>query len=193
MSKALIIVDVQNDFTEGGSLGVEGGHQAARDISTHLEKRGSEYELVVATRDWHKPNSDNGGHISPEPDFIDTWPPHCVIGTKGAEYHPELWPSDGRYPHDEVLKGEGVPAYSGFEGTNKAGKNLREILAEANIKEVDVVGIAFDYCVKETSLDALKAGFNARVLKNLTAAIHPDGPAESTMEQAGISMADAPV
>lgn len=188
MSKALLVVDVQNDFCEGGSLAVDGGNQVARNIAAHLEANGGDYKLVVATRDWHKPNSDNGGHITPEPDFVDTWPPHCIIGTSGAEYHPELWPASGRYPDDEVLKGSGVPAYSGFEGTNETGKSLREVLTEAEITDVDVTGIAFDYCVKETSLDAKKAGFNVQVLKNMTAAIHPDGPAEQSMEDAGITV-----
>ena len=193
MSRALLIVDVQNDFCEGGSLAVEGGNQVARDISSYLEKHGSDYELVVSTRDWHEPDNDNGGHISPEPDFVDTWPPHCIIGTRGAEYHPELWPAGERYPHDEVRKGEGVPAYSGFEGVNQDGQSLREILTQANIMEVDVVGLAFDYCVKATSIDATNAGFNARVLKNLSAAIHKDGSAEELLKQAGITVTDVSV
>lgn len=188
MSKALLIVDVQNDFCEGGSLAVEGGNQVARDISAYLESHGSEYDLVVATRDWHEPNSDNGGHISPSPDFVDTWPPHCIIGTRGAEYHPELWPAGRRYPHEEVRKGQGVPAYSGFEGLNTDGKSLREILSGANISHVDVVGLAFDYCVKKTSLDAIKAGFGATVLKNLSAAIHKDGSAQKDLEGSGITV-----
>lgn len=191
MSKALIIVDVQNDFCEGGSLAVEGGNQVARDISSHLENHGGDYDLVIATRDWHEPNSTNGGHISPEPDFIDTWPPHCLIGTPGAEYHPELWPSGERYPHDEVRKGQGFPAYSGFEGVNESGKSLREILADANVTDVDVVGLAFDYCVKATSIDATLAGFNARVLEDLTAAIHKDGSAKQKLEEATVTVTDS--
>lgn len=191
MSKVLLIVDVQNDFCEGGSLAVEGGNQVARDISSYLERHGGDYKLVVATRDWHEPNSDNGGHISSEPDFIDTWPPHCVAGTPGAEFHPELWPTGARYPHDEVRKGQGFPAYSGFEGVNAEGKTLSEILTEANIIDVDVVGIAFDYCVRATSIDAQTAGFNVRVLENLTAAIHQDGSAAKTMDDAGIKITES--
>lgn len=193
MSRALLIVDVQNDFCEGGSLAVEGGNQVARDISSYLVKHESDYKLTVSTRDWHEPNNDNGGHISPEPDFVDTWPPHCIIGTPGAEYHPELWPAGERYPHDEVRKGEGVPAYSGFEGVNQDGQSLREILTQANITDVDVVGLAFDYCVKATSIDAISAGFKARVLKDLSAAIHKDGSAEEVLEQAGITVTDSSV
>lgn len=188
MSRALLIVDVQNDFCEGGSLAVEGGNQVARDISSYLKSHGGDYALVVSTRDWHEPNSDNGGHISPEPNFVDSWPPHCVAKTPGAEYHPELWPAEERYPHDEVRKGQGFPAYSGFEGVNDAGKSLREILSEANITDVDVVGIAFDYCVKATSIDAKNAGLDARVLEDLTAAIHKDGSAKHELEDAGIAV-----
>lgn len=191
MANALIVVDVQNDFCEGGSLGVEGGIQAARDINRHLQQHGDEYDLVIATRDWHDPNSDNGGHISDEPDFVDTWPAHCVADTEGAEYQPELWPAGERYPHEQVRKGQGVPAYSGFEGVNADGKSLREILDEANVTDVDIVGIAFDYCVRATSLDAQQAGFSVRVLRNLTAAIHKDGSAEQTMEAAGVNVTES--
>ncbi len=191
MSRALIIVDVQNDFCEGGSLAVEGGNQVAREISSYLQSHGSDYELVVATRDWHEPDSDNGGHISPEPDFVDTWPPHCVAGTTGAEYHPELWPGGERYPHEEVRKGYGFPAYSGFEGVNDQGQKLQDILKQANISQVDIVGIAFDYCVRATSLDAIAAGLEVRVLENLTAAIHKDGSAGDTMKDAGITVTES--
>lgn len=191
MTKALIIVDVQNDFCEGGSLAVEGGNQVAQDISSYLENHGGDYDLVIATRDWHEPNSPNGGHISAEPDFVDTWPPHCVIGTRGAEYHPELWLESERYPHEEVRKGQGVPAYSGFEGVNKAGKSLRDILVKADITHVDIAGLAFDYCVKATSIDATNAGFKASVLKNLSAAIHKNGSAEETLEKAGVTVTES--
>lgn len=191
MSKALLVVDVQNDFCEGGSLAVAGGNQAARDISAYLDSHGEDYDLVVATRDWHDPDSDNGGHISETPDFIDSWPPHCISGTEGAEFHPELWPADGRYPHDEVRKGQGVPAYSGFEGVNADGKSLRDILTDAEITEVHVVGIAFDYCVKATSIDASLAGFATRVLRDLTAAIHHDKSAEAAMTAANVAIMDS--
>lgn len=191
MTRALLIVDVQNDFCEGGSLAVEGGNQVARDIRSYLQNHGDDYELVVATRDWHEPDSDNGGHISAEPDFVDTWPPHCIVGTPGAEFHPELWPAGGRYPHDEVRKGQGFPAYSGFEGVNADGRSLRDILEAANITDVDVVGLAFDYCVKATSIDATLAGFSARVLRDLAAAIHKDGSADAAMTAAGVTIMDS--
>lgn len=191
MARALLIVDVQNDFCEGGSLAVDGGNQVARDISAYLESYGQQYDLVIATRDWHEPDSDNGGHISADPDFVDTWPPHCIIGTPGAEYHPELWPDGGRYPHEEVRKGTGVPAYSGFEGFNDSGLSLKELLQQGEIRDVDVVGLAFDYCVRATALDAKNAGFNARVLKDLSAAIHKDGKAEQDLKQVGIAVVES--
>ena len=118
MSKALFIVDVQNDFTEGGALGVEGGDAVAERITRHLEAHADEYAIIVASRDWHDGDNDNGGHFNPEPDFVDTWPVHCVSGTAGAEYDPGL--DTGEVTH-HVKKGQGKPAYSLFEGTTDDG------------------------------------------------------------------------
>lgn len=191
MTRALIIVDVQNDFCEGGALGVEGGNQVARDIARYLTDHGADYDLVLATRDWHDPDSDNNGHISDQPDFVDSWPPHCVAGTRGAEFHPELWPAGEPFPHDEVLKGQGVPAYSGFEGVNADGQSLRELLEAAGVTEVDVIGLALDYCVKATAIDATLAGYSVRVLKDLTAAIQDDGSADATLEEAGVYVTES--
>lgn len=191
MAVALLVVDVQNDFCEGGALAVEGGNQVARGIATFLSHHGSEYDVVIATRDWHDPDSDNNGHISDTPDFVATWPPHCIAGTPGAGFHPELWPDGDRYPDDEVRKGQGVPAYSGFEGTNAAGKDLLTILREANITDVDVVGLAFDYCVKATAIDAARAGYRTRVLRDLTAAIHQNGIAEADLESEDVTITES--
>lgn len=191
MAKALIVVDVQLDFCEGGALAVVGGNQVARDIAAYLSRHGSDYDLVIATRDWHDPDSDNGGHISATPDFVDTWPPHCIAGTVGAAFHPELWPAGSRYPDDEVRKGQGVPAYSGFEGTNAAGKSLEAILFDEDVTDIDVVGLAFDYCVKATAIDAARAGFHTRVLSDLTAAIHHDGVAEAEMRTKNIVVTES--
>ena len=188
MPKALIVVDVQNDFCEGGALAVSGGNMAARKISDWLVSHGDSYDLVVATRDWHNAGSDNDGHISDHPDFVDSWPPHCIAHTHGAEFHPELWPAGQRYPDTEVKKGQGVPAYSGFEGITDSGESLRFVLENAHITEVDVVGIAFDYCVRATALDANAAGYTVRVLKDLTAAIRDDGIADAGLESAGVSI-----
>lgn len=190
MTKALIIVDVQNDFCEGGSLAVEGGNAVARKINKHLQTRGDDYALIVATRDWHDPDNDNGGHISDNPDFVDTWPAHCIAGTTGAEFHPELWEGYNRSSNSEIRKGQGKPAYSGFQGVTAEDKTLADVLTEAGITEVDVVGLAFDYCVKETSIDATQAGFKATVLRDLAAAIHPDGNAEEEMTAAGVTVRD---
>lgn len=191
MKKALIVVDVQNDFCEGGALGVQGGNSIARSISTWLDQHGSEYDLVVATRDWHDADTDNNGHFAEAPDFLDTWPAHCVAGTQGAEFHPDLWPTGGSYPDLEVRKGQGMPAYSGFEGTTADGTLLCDLLRDAGVKEVDVVGIAFDYCVRATAIDAVVCGMKTNVLRDLTAAIHPDGAAGDEMAAAGVTVRDS--
>ena len=163
MSRVLIVVDVQNDFCEGGSLAVAGGAATASAISALLERGG--YDAVAATRDHH---IDPGTHFSATPDFVDSWPPHCVAGTPGAEFHPNLaWRG-----FDAVFdKGEYAAAYSGFEGANAAGEPLADWLRDRDATQVDVCGIATDYCVKATALDSARAGFPTRVLLNLTAAV----------------------
>ena len=168
MSKALFIIDVQNDFTEGGALGVEGGAAVAAGISEYLAANPGEYAHVVASRDWHDGDNDNGGHFSSAPDFVDTWPPHCVSGSTGAEYHPAL---DVSAIDVHVRKGQGKPAYSLFEGTTDDGSTLPEALEKLGIDAVDVVGIATDYCVRASALDAVHAGFTTRVLATLTAGV----------------------
>lgn len=188
--RALIIVDVQNDFTEGGALGTEGGAAVAADVTRHLEAHGDEYALVVATRDWHDAEGDNGGHFAAEgeePDFSTTWPVHCVAGTEGAEYHPAL---DASRIDVHIVKGEGEPAYSGFEGrdADSDDRTLAEVLRDAEITDVDVVGIATDYCVRATALDALETGVDVRVIDGLTSAVDP-----ATRAAALVAMADAGV
>lgn len=188
MSRALIIVDVQNDFTEGGALATNGGAAAAEAITRHLNEDGDRYDLVVATRDWHDADNDNGGHFAApdaEPNFVETWPVHCVAGTPGAEYHPWL---EARHIDVHIVKGMGKPAYSGFEGETEDGATLEATLKEANVKELDVVGIASDYCVKATALDALRAGFAVTVIPDLTSAV-----AAETCDRALAEMADAGV
>jgi nicotinamidase/pyrazinamidase len=166
MATALIVVDVQNDFCEGGSLAVAGGSKVATDIAELLASDHG-YDRVVATRDHHL---DPGAHFAADPDFIDTWPTHCVAGTPGAELHPPLRPELFEAVFD---KGEYAAAYSGFEGTCD-GEGLDVWLAENEVTRVDVVGIATDYCVKATALDAAGAGLQVRVLLNLTAAVAPE-------------------
>ncbi|WP_395243824.1 isochorismatase family protein [Agromyces sp. MMS24-K17] len=187
MSRAILIVDVQNDFTEGGALGVEGGAAVARRISDHLLTHGEDYALVVASRDWHDADNDNGGHFADAPDFVDTWPPHCVSGTAGAEYHPDL---DTSAVDVHVRKGMGRPAYSVFEGEAEDGRRITEVLAERGITEVDVVGLATDYCVRQTALDATAHGQHVRVFTDLIAGVHPERSAEVLAElgHAGVTV-----
>ncbi|WP_431957541.1 nicotinamidase [Nocardia lijiangensis] len=165
MNRALIIVDVQNDFCEGGSLAVGGGASVARRISDHVTT--GDYAAVVATRDYH---IDPGPHFSDEPDYVDSWPPHCRVGTPGADFHPNL---DTAPIHEVFSKGEYTAAYSGFEGAAADGARLAEWLRAHHIDTVDVVGIATDHCVRATALDARAAGFETRVLLGLTAGVAP--------------------
>lgn len=171
MSRALFIIDVQNDFCEGGSLAVEGGAAVAASITKHLEAHSAQYDFVIASRDWHDGDSSNGGHfaIAPaEPDFVDSWPPHCVSGTHGAEYHPNLETS---YIDFHIEKGQGKPSYSIFEGTTSDGRTLPQLLEELSVDEVEVVGIATDYCVLASALDAANAGLKVSVVPELTAGV----------------------
>ena len=167
---ALIVVDVQRDFCEGGSLPVGGGEAAAVAISDLIDAAGHGYQLVVATRDWHV---DPGPHFAPSgtsPDFVSTWPVHCVAGTPGADWHPDLRLPDGAVV---VSKGEHEAAFSGFEGRDGDGRQLAQILRDEGVERVDVVGIATSYCVKATALDAVAGGFDTRVLAPLTADVDP--------------------
>lgn len=180
MPRALLIVDVQNDFTEGGALGTDGGAAVAQAITDYLSA--NEYELVVASRDWHDGDNDNGGHFAHgTPDFVDTWPVHCVAGTAGAEYHPSL-DIDSIDVH--IFKGRGEPAYSAFEGETEDGLTLAAVLDDAGVDSVDVVGIATDYCVKASALDALEAGFAVHVIDSLTSAVAPGTRAAALTEMA---------
>ena len=150
-TRALIIVDVQPTFCEGGALAVEGGNATAERIADFVTENADEYAMVVTTQDWHV---NPGSHFSEEPDFIDTWPPHALAGTAEAELHEAV----ASLPIDaSVKKGEYEAAYSGFEGCDADGRFLEEILRAGEVEEVDVVGIAESHCVKETALDALKA------------------------------------
>lgn len=163
--RALIVVDVQNDFCEGGSMGVAGGGAVAGEVSAHIAAHRDSYAHVVATRDHHV---DPGDHFSAEPDFVDSWPPHCVVGTEGAEFHRAF----DTGPVEEVFsKGAYTAAYSGFEGAAADGRPLEEWLRAHGVTEVDVVGIATDHCVRATAADAAAAGFSTRVLLGLTAGV----------------------
>ncbi|MCP2269596.1 isochorismatase family protein [Actinokineospora diospyrosa] len=176
---ALIVVDVQNDFCEGGSLAVTGGSAVAAAISAHVAS--SNYDHVVATRDFH---IDPGAHFSETPDYVDSWPVHCVVDTSGASFHPALDVA----PIEAVFsKGAYAAAYSGFEGVGPREVSLAEWLRERGVTRVDVVGIATDHCVRATAIDAAAAGFATTVLLDLTA-----GVAAATVETAlaGLRAAD---
>ena len=173
MTRALIVVDVQNDFCEGGSLAVRGGADVAFRIGQLLhqwyeaDEKDREYVYVVATRDHH---IDPGDHFAANPDFVNSWPRHCVAGTDGVGFHPNLDPQ----PFDAIFdKGEYAAAYSGFEGKCQDGQGLAAWLQEKGVTQVDVCGIATDYCVRATALDANKAGFGTTVLAGLTAGVAP--------------------
>jgi len=185
MGKALFIVDVQNDFTEGGALGVDGGAAVAAGVTAFLQEHADEYEVIVASRDWHDADNDNGGHFATddEPDFVESWPRHCVAGTPGAEYHPAFDTSRVTF---HVRKGQGVPAYSLFEGRTEEGATVHEILEERGIHTIDVTGIATDYCVRASALDALAHGQHVRVLTSLVA-----GVAETSSQAALAELAHA--
>jgi nicotinamidase/pyrazinamidase len=180
VSSALIIVDVQLDFCEGGSLAVAGGAEVAARINTVS----GDYPVVAATRDYH---IDPGPHFSPAPDYRDTWPVHCVAGTSGAAFHPAL----DIAPIGAVFsKGARAAAYSGFEGVDPAGAGLADWLHRNGVTQVDVVGIATDYCVRATALDAAAAGFATTLLVDLTAGVNPEttSAALSELRTAGVAL-----
>jgi len=186
--RALVIVDVQNDFCEGGSLAVDGGAAAAAAISRYLAAEGGSYGHVVASRDYHV---DPGTHFSAEPDFSTSWPPHCVAGTAGAQFHPDF---DTSRVETVFSKGAHAAAYSGFEGTDEAGTPLGTWLRDRGVDALDVVGIATDYCVRATALDATRQGFTTRVLLGLTEGVDPvtTAGALDEMRAAGVELAGAP-
>jgi nicotinamidase/pyrazinamidase len=174
MARALIVVDVQNDFCEGGSMGVPGGARVAAEVGdllhhwTRRDDQAPAYDVVVATKDHH---IDPGDHWSSEPDFVDSWPVHCRVGTDGEAFHPNLDPQ----PFDAVfLKGEHAAAYSGFEGREVGGTGLADWLRERGVDTVEVCGIATDHCVRATALDAAREGFTTTVLLDLCAGVAPD-------------------
>lgn len=174
MTRALVIVDVQNDFCEGGSLAVDGGREIALRIANNLRginKMESDlYDYIVATKDDHDPLTDNGGHFADEPDYIDTWPRHCERGTDGNEFNPDIQDVAG-YIDEVFYKGFGKPDYSGFQGWSRNWVPLHDWLQERDVTDLVIVGIATDKCVKDTALDAIKLGYKVRVPLQLTVAV----------------------
>lgn len=179
MTRALFIVDVQNDFTEGGALGVDGGDAVALGVSRHLSTYAGDYSLIAASRDWHDPEGDNGGHFSDQPDFVDSWPMHCVAGTPGAEYDPGF--NTGAVTH-HLRKGQGKPDYSLFQGVTADGRTAAELIEQHGITDLDVVGIATDHCVRASALDALALGVRVRILRDLVAGVGAESSAAALAE-----------
>ncbi|MCX6488033.1 MAG: isochorismatase family protein [Mycobacterium sp.] len=180
--RALLIVDVQNDFCEGGSLAVNGAGEVVAAINTLLADADC-YDHVVATKDYH---IDPGDHFSVDPDYVSSWPRHCVAGTSGAEFHPDLQ----TVRIEEIfLKGAYRAAYSGFEGSAD-GADLADWLRAREVDEVDIVGIATDYCVRATAEDAVDCGFATRVLVDLTAGVAPESTAAALdgMQRLGVEL-----
>lgn len=198
MSKALIIVDVQPTFCEGGELGVEGGNAVAERIAEYVETHRNEYSYVATTQDWHV---EPGRHWSDDPDYVDTWPVHGKAGTANAGLHLAI-AALGIGHH--FKKGQYSPSYSGFEGLEDntdriptreevaadltAGRTLANALEAAGITRVDVVGLAESHCVKETALDARKLGYETHVIEELTEPVSEElgVDARRQMREAGV-------
>jgi nicotinamidase/pyrazinamidase len=193
MHRALIVVDVQNDFCEGGSLSVAGGSEVAASITDLVAESTAGYAHVVATRDCH---IDPGSHFSDTPDYVTSWPVHCVAGTEGVGFHPNFAPTVTSGAIEAVFdKGAYSAAYSGFEGANENGVTLASWLHQRGVTEVDVVGIATDHCVRATALDAAREGFTTRVLLDLTAGVGKETTeaALKQLQEAGVALTGTPV
>jgi nicotinamidase/pyrazinamidase len=196
MSNALIVVDVQKDFCEGGKLAVAGGNDVAERIDDYIDSFGNLYNEIVFTADWHEPwPRTNGGHFSATPDFVDSWPAHCEAGSEGAQFHNAIKAqilfleehNRGEWDRDTHIfrKGLGKPDYSGFQGHNKGQQLLYTFLNSRGIDVVDIVGIAGDYCVRQTALDARRLGFVTNVLPGLVVSVGGSHETTRTLELLG--------
>lgn len=186
MKTAFIIVDVQNDFTEGGSLPVTGGAEVAAGITDFLNLHHGLFALVCASQDWHIPHSTDGGHFPPlgqTPNFRTTWPLHCIEETHGARFHPAL---DTTRIDVDVRKGIGVPAYSAFQGETANGIALNGVLATHGITDLVVCGLATDYCVHQTVMDARSRKYPVTMLSDLSAGVAPDTTQQALAEMAQV-------
>lgn len=194
--RALVVVDVQNDFCEGGALGVDGGKAVAARIADLVSTSG--YGRTAATKDWH---IDPGAHFSDDPDFVTSWPVHCRAGTPGADFEPSL---DSAAFDAVFLKGQYSDGYSGFDAAATSADvggqwsgdaapdpkkpALAAWLAGADV--VDVAGLATDHCVRATALDAVRFGFRTRVLLGYCAGVAADtiDKAVAELEAAGVEL-----
>ncbi|MFD4833522.1 isochorismatase family protein [Streptomyces uncialis] len=193
MRRALIVVDVQNDFCEGGSLAVTGGADVAAGVTELIGQAPAGYRHVVATRDSHV---DPGDHFSDHPDYETSWPVHCVAGTEGVGFHPNFAPAVASGAVEAVFdKGAYAAAYSGFEGADENGVTLAQWLRARDVTEVDVVGIATDHCVRATALDAVREGFRTHVLLDLTAGVSATRTDHvlTELREAGVHLTGKPV
>jgi nicotinamidase/pyrazinamidase len=186
MSRALVVVDIQNDFCEGGALAVAGGAAVAAAVSAYIAN--ADYDHVVATRDVHR---DADPHFAAEPDFVDTWPAHCVAGSPGMQFHPAF---DLQQVEAVFDKGAPAAANSGFEGHDTDGMALADWLREHGVNSVDIAGFATDHCVRATALDAVQQGFATTVLLDLTAGLAPAAvdAAIDEMAAAGVRLVRSP-
>ncbi|MCH2184646.1 isochorismatase family protein [Myxococcota bacterium] len=185
---ALVIVDVQNDFCEGGALAATGGEQVARDIAEYVRAHHGAYHLILTTQDWHM---DPGPHFSENPDFVDSWPPHCRAGTSGADFHPAVKQVVEDFVDAQMHKGMYTAAYSAFQGEQVGGVSMRDFLISHDVDQLHIVGLCTDYCVVETALHAVQYGFRTRVFIHLTAGVSPDSTemAIQRMRAAGVDIA----
>lgn len=190
MSTALIVVDVQRDFCEGGALAVAGGNKVAKNIANYIEHLGGLYQEIVFTKDWHnEPPDTNGGHFSDTPDFVNSWPVHCVQNSIGSAFHDDIdtitsWLTARRrwkWEENVFYKGQGAPHYSGFQGKNLIDLGLEYYLSRKHVLNVDVVGIAGDYCVVETAVDAKRLGFCTNILPTLVASVKGEAGTQGAM------------
>lgn len=171
---AIGVVDVQNDFCEGGSLAVEGGAEVARRVRAWLDDEIGRWAVRFGTADRHPPTlSDHFAEPGTDPNYVDSWPAHCVAGTPGSELHPNLLGDEDETDLFDVLveKGQHSAAYSGFEGTTPNGVPLAEWLRDHDIDGLELTGIATDHCVRATASDALDEGFAVRIVIDLCAGI----------------------
>jgi nicotinamidase/pyrazinamidase len=186
--RALIVVDVQNDFCEGGALAVANGSQCAADITSFIERAelGTPfYNVIIATRDTHCPEGTNDGH------FV-RWPRHCVDGTEGAQYHPNLILPE-RTVH--VCKGWKMNGYSAFTGLLEEPPHfgVPGFLYSQGITDIDICGLAFDYCVRMTARDAVRS-FKTRIIENLTRPVTQAGAliTKDELQRKGVEFINVP-